>query len=57
MPRNQAFSAMRMRGANATDIVILVIDAVDGIMPQSIEVIHLTLDLTLNPRLNSRVNP
>ena len=48
-PGHEAFTTMRARGAQATDVAILVVAADDGIMPQTIEAINHARAANLNP--------
>ncbi|MBE6847006.1 MAG: translation initiation factor IF-2 [Ruminococcus sp.] len=62
-PGHEAFTSMRARGANITDIAILVVAADDGIMPQTIESIHhakaagITVVVAINKMDKEGANP
>ncbi len=62
-PGHEAFTAMRLRGAQATDIAILVVAADDGIMPQTVEAINhakaagVTIIVAINKMDKEGANP
>ena len=57
-PGHEAFTSMRSRGANSTDIVVLVVAADDGIMPQTVEAIdHKAADVPIIVAINKMDRP
>jgi translation initiation factor IF-2 len=62
-PGHAAFSAMRQRGANATDIIVIVVAADDGVKPQTIEAINIAKEsgapiiVALNKMDKENANP